>query len=318
MGILSKGSDNEYLLDYKHDRIQKGLDIGCELDNNIRFKRGQYVGVLGGNNVGKTYFMSWYFMCLSYKHNLTWGLWMDENKKGRVLRDLVQFYTGQKLKDLEDKEILMVADRIEDWFFFIDNTKLYKPEELLEYFESKNPDGVLLDPFNQLNRPIGYSENIPFVRNLKHWCKTTDTTLYLTMHPNSETGRKGYNYPQGHEWEGQPMIPLKHQAEGGSIFSNMSDDWINLHRLNKLESMKYFTMVDIDKIKDVDSGGAITNSDFPIMCEFNSGLGFKIGGVNPLQELQRNWRQELTDRVPTMLEFGSMENNVNFDNEMPF
>lgn len=289
--ILAKGSDNDYLLDYKHDRIIKGLGINCSLDDNLRFKVGQYVGVLGGNNVGKTYFMTWYFMCLSAIHGLTWGLWMDENKKGRVLRDLVQFYTGKHLKDLTDEQVLFATDKIEEWFFFIDNEKLYKPKELLDLFETRKPNGVLLDPFNQLNRPVGYNENIPFIRELKHWCKTTKTTLYLTMHPNTETQRKSAQYPEGHEWAGQPMMPLKHNAEGGSLFSNMCDDWINLNRLNKLEDMKFWTMVDIDKVKDIDSGGAITNSDFPVMCYFNGGLGFTIQGFNPLRKLQDEFQR---------------------------
>lgn len=288
--ILQKGSDNDYLLDYRHDRIPLGLGIGCELDNHLRFKRGQFVGVLGGNNVGKTYFMTWYYLCLSVRHKLKWGLWMDENKKGRVMRDLIQIYTGRKFKSLTDEEILKAAEVIECYFFFIDNKKLYKPEELLELFESKNPDGVLLDPFNQLNRPVGYSENVPFIRKLKHWCKNNDTTLYLTMHPNTETQRKSSQYPEGHEWAGHPMMPLKHNAEGGSTFSNMSDDWINLNRLNKLEAMKYYTMVDIDKVKDVDTGGSITGAEFPIMFHFNNGLGFTVNGANPLGEVQRKWQ----------------------------
>jgi hypothetical protein len=290
--ILEKGSDNDYLLDYKNDRIVKGLGINCDLDDNLRFKVGQYVGVLGGNNVGKTYFMTWYFMCLSAIHGLTWGLWMDENKKGRVLRDLVQFYTGKKLKDLTDEQVLYATDKIEDWFFFIDNEKLYTPKELLDLFETRKPDGVLLDPFNQLNRPVGYNENIPFIREIKHWCKTKKISLYLTMHPNTETQRKTSQYPEGHEWAGQPMMPLKHNAEGGSLFSNMCDDWINLNRLNKLESMKFWTMVDIDKVKDIDSGGAITNSEFPIMCNFNMGLGFTINGKNPLQKIQDEFQKQ--------------------------
>lgn len=312
MAILEKGSDNQYLLDYKHDRIPKGLDIGCDLDNHIRFKRGQYVGVLGGNNVGKTYFMSWYFICLTIRHNLTWGLWMDENKKGRVLRDLIQFYTGNKLKELTDEDILITADKIEDNFFFIDNTDMYNPESLLTLFESRNPDGVLLDPFNQLDIPITYSENIATVRNLKHWCKKTDTTLYLTMHPNTETQRKSSQFPEGHEWAGQPMMPLKHNSEGGSTFSNMSDDWINLNRLNKLESMKYWTMVDIDKIKDVDTGGEITNAEMPIMCNFNGGFGFIVNGVNPLKEHQIKWMNYLRTEKQTNL------NHIRQEDDMPF
>ena len=290
MAILKTGSDNQYLLDYKHDRIPKGLGIGCSLDDNLRFKRGQYCGVLGGNNVGKTYFMSWYFACLAVKHNLKFGLWMDENKKGRVLRDLIQFYTGVKLKELSDKTILEVAAKIEENFFFMDNRLMYSPNELYKHFETRNPDAVLLDPFNQLNRALGFNEDIVFLRTLKNWCKVTDTTLYLTMHPNTGTGRKEYTYPDGHEWAGQPMMPLKHNATGGSNFSNMADDWINLNRLNKLSSMKFITMVDIDKIKDVDTGGAYTEADFPLMFHYNNGLGFMINGVNPLAEVQAKYK----------------------------
>lgn len=286
MAILENGSDNDYLLDYKHDRIQKGLGIGCRLDNHLVFKRGQYVGVLGGNNVGKTYLMAWYFLCLSVKHGLKWGLWMDENKKGRVMRDLIQWYSGRTLKSLSDDEIIHYAEIVERSFFFIDNSKIYKSGELMDLLESGKPDGVLLDPFNQLDRPVGYAENIEFVRGLKHWCKTKDITLYLTMHPKSESGRKSHEYPKGHDWEGQQQMPNKHNAEGGSLFSNMADDWINLNRFNKLESMKYYTMVDVDKVKDVDTGGSMTLGGFPIMLHFNNGLGFKIDGVNPLESVQ--------------------------------
>ena len=291
MGILKIGSDNGYLLDYKHGRIPLGLSISCALDKFLRFKRGQYVGVLGGNNVGKTYFMAWYFLCLSVKHNLKWVLWMDENKKGRVMRDLVQWYTGRKLKDLSDEEIIRAAGEVEKWFSFVDNTKLYKPKDLLEIFKSMKPDGVLIDPFNQLDRPAGYSENLPFIREIKHWCKVNDTTLYLTMHPNTETQRKSSQFPEGHEWEGHSMMPLKHNAEGGSLFSNMADDWINLNRLSKLPSMKFFTMVDIDKIKDVDTGGGVSEADLPLLFHFNDGLGFTINGVNPLKETQNKFKE---------------------------
>tara|TARA_R110000868_G_C10962962_1_gene768733 strand:+ start:3070 stop:3990 length:921 start_codon:yes stop_codon:yes gene_type:complete len=286
MAILKIGSDNDYLLDYKHDRIQKGLGIGCRLDNHLVFKRGQYVGVLGGNNVGKTYLMAWYFLCLSVHHGLRFGLWMDENKKGRVMRDLIQWYSGRTLKSLDDDEIIHYAEIVERSFFFIDNSKIYKSGELMDLLESGKPDGVLLDPFNQLDRPVGYAENIEFVRGLKHWCKTKDITLYLTMHPKSESGRKSHEYPKGHDWEGQQQMPNKHNAEGGSLFSNMADDWINLNRFNKLESMKYYTMVDVDKVKDVDTGGSMTLGGFPIMLHFNNGLGFKIDGVNPLESVQ--------------------------------
>lgn len=287
MAILPKGSDNDYLLDYKHDRIPKGLDIGCpDLDKHLRFKRGQYNGVLGGNNVGKTYWISWYFLCLSLRHGLKWCLWMDENKKGRALRDLLQWRTGKLLKELTDDEIIYYANDVEQYFSFVDNKELYKPDELFSLFKSTNPDGVLIDPFNQLDRIMSYDSNNAFIRDLKQWSKVNDISTYLTMHPSTTANRRTSFYPSGHEWEGQPMMPLKHEAEGGSRFSNSADDWINLHRLNKLASMKFFTMIDIDKIKDVDTGGEMTTDNIPIMAYYNYGRGFMINGVNPLAEYQ--------------------------------
>jgi hypothetical protein len=50
--------------------------------------------------------------------------------------------------------------------------------------------------------------------------------------------------------------------------------------------MKTYTLVYVEKVKDVESGGQLTDFDVPLMCEFNNGLGFKIDGVNPLQAEQ--------------------------------
>ena len=74
--------------------------------------------------------------------------------------------------------------------------------------------------------------------------------------------------------------------EGGKSFLNRCDDFITIHRLVKHESMKYVTLISVDKIKDTDTGGQQTLLEEYIFCEFNRGLGFEIGGVNPLKELR--------------------------------
>jgi len=72
--ILNDGHSTNYLLDYKDGKISMGLGIGCVLDDYIRFKRKQLNIVLGHDNVGKSYFMLWYFLCLAVKHNLKFVL----------------------------------------------------------------------------------------------------------------------------------------------------------------------------------------------------------------------------------------------------
>ena len=74
--------------------------------------------------------------------------------------------------------------------------------------------------------------------------------------------------------------------EGGKSFLNRCDDFLTIHRLVKHESMKYVTLISVDKIKDTDTGGQQTLLEDYIFCEFNRGLGFEIGGVNPLKKLR--------------------------------
>lgn len=302
--VLSKGSAKEYLHNYRDGKIAKGLGLNCKLDDHLRFKVGQYNGILGGDNVGKTYWMTWYMLALTTNHKLKWGIWMDENSKGQVLRDLIQMLAGNHFLNLSHEQIDMYVDILEDYFFFIDNKISYKPLDLLNEFKKINADGYFIDPFNQLDHDMNYESNIQFIRKLKRWCKVNQKTAYLSMHPVTSSGRKISEYPKGHDWEGQPMIPNKSMAEGGKLFANMGDDWINIHRLTKLQSMQYFTLIDIDKIKDKDTGGSQTMSNEPLMFYYNHGLGFTIEGKDVI-------KRDFINQQP-------IKPNNNFDDGLPF
>lgn len=82
--ILKNGHSTQYLLDYKDGKISQGLGIGCVLDDYLRFKTKQLNIVLGHDNVGKSYFMLWYFLALAVNHNLKFVLWMGENSSGKL------------------------------------------------------------------------------------------------------------------------------------------------------------------------------------------------------------------------------------------
>ena len=296
--VLSKGSAKEYLHDYRDGKIAQGLGINCDFDESLRFKYGQYVGILGADNVGKTYFMTWYMLALTTNHGLKWGIWMDENSKGQVLRDLIQMYSGVSFKKLTHAEIDAHSDYLEDYFFFVNNKLQYTPDNLLKQFEQIPADGYFIDPFNQLDHDMNYENNIKFIRSLKRWCKLNKKTAYLSMHPVTASGRKSMEYPVGHEWEGQPMVPNKSMAEGGKLFANMCDDWVNVHRLTKLESMQFFTLIDIDKIKDKDTGGAQTMSNKPLQFYYNHGLGFLFNGVDPIKRQKQEPKNEYINDLP--------------------
>jgi hypothetical protein len=77
---------------------------------------------------------------------------------------------------------------------------------------------------------------------------------------------------------------LKSHCEGGKPYSNRSDDMIICHRLTNHKEMRYYTMIDIAKVRDTSSGGKQTNLDEPLLFEYNYGKGFKINGDDPLKE----------------------------------
>ena len=60
--ILKKGSDIQYLYDFKDGKIKMGMGIGTELDKYMRLKRGELCIFLGHDNVGKTYVINWLFL----------------------------------------------------------------------------------------------------------------------------------------------------------------------------------------------------------------------------------------------------------------
>ncbi|QDP65218.1 MAG: putative bifunctional DNA primase/polymerase [Prokaryotic dsDNA virus sp.] len=281
--IISKGSSIHYLQAYKEGKIKIGLDTGTRLDDFLRFKKRQLNIILGHDNVGKTYWFEWYMLVLALRHNITFCIWSGENSSGQILRDMIQMYKGVPFKELSMSEIQSATAYLEQYFTFIDNRKLYKPEELLEIFEETECDACFIDPFTGLDREMTYEGNYKFLNICRQFCNLTGKTLYISSHPNSESGRTSNIYPENHEWQGQLKPPLKAHIEGGKAFLNRCDDMITIHRLVSSPTMKYETMIFVEKIKDKETGGQLTDYSMPLLFNFNSGFGFKIFGVDTLE-----------------------------------
>jgi len=307
---LSNGHQIEYLLNYRHGKIKQGLAIGCGLDEHIRFKPKQLCIILGHDNVGKTYWINWYFLSLSVTHDLKWIIWSGENQSGQIIRDLIQMLSGRKFKELLDDEIRRYSNRIDQWFTFLDNSILYKPEELLKIFEESDANGCLIDPYTGLDRDMTWESNYRFLNMTRQFCNRTGKTVYINTHPTTESGRTGHLYPEKHFWHGHLKPPLKDHVEGGKAFLNRCDDMIVIHRLIKHETMRFFTLINVEKIKDTDTGGKLTLMDAPLLFEYNNGLGFTNEGIDPIKPY-RNKKES-----PTQLSYFDKQDDLK--NDLPF
>ena len=278
--ILKEGHSLKKILDYKNGLIPKGLGLGIYFDEYFLHKQGQLNFALGHDNVGKSYFMEWYFLALATNHKLKFTLFMDENESYKVIRDMLKMYYAKPLELMTQMEIEKGVIYLERFFKFIDNKLRYTPEELLKLFDEANTDVFLIDPFNALKTSLSYSSNYDVLNELKMFCKQTEKTIYINAHPATASGRRNSVYPKGHNWEGHITAPFKADIEGGKPFSNKADDFLVIHRLVGHHDLKHTTLVEVQKVKDTDTGGKQTLLDTPVMFDYNYGYGFKCGGID--------------------------------------
>ena len=281
--ILNNGHSTQFLKDYRDGNIPFGLKLGCRLDEHLVYKHNQLNIFLGHDNVGKSYFQLWYFLALATNHDLKFCLFMDENSSGKVMRDLIQMYTAKKFMELTHKEIRRAEVKLENYFTFIDNTRRYDIKEVTDLFLKSGADCLLIDPFNALKTELTYSSNYEVLNELKLITKQSNYSIFINAHPVSATGRLSATYPKEHEWNGQVRIPLKSDIEGGKAFANKADDFIVIHRLISHEQLWMFTLLEVVKIKDTDTGGKPTFYEKPLFLNYNFGKGFLIDGVDVIK-----------------------------------
>ncbi len=278
---------NTYLQDYHSGKISKGLDTGLlKLDDSIRFKQGQLTIINGLDNVGKTIWILWYYLTLSVKHGLKWTIYSGENKAGQLVRQLIQFYTGQYLHKMELNEVFKVEMIIAEWFTFISNDKQYTSTELFKIFRDSDSDGCLIDPFTGMKREYTHAANYDFLNESREFTNQTGKSVYVNTHVVSEAARR--TYAEGHEYAGYACPPSKSQSEGGQPFGNRTDDFLTIHRLVGHPARNFTTEVYIRKIKDTETGGKVTPIDDPLDFDFNSGLGFTMDGQNILNQTKND------------------------------
>ncbi len=291
--ILSKGTTLPYLYDYRDGKIKQGLEIGCEFDNWYRYKQGSLDCIVGHDNVGKTFFSTFYQLALSLKHGIKWCIWSGENQAGQLVRDMVQMLAGTSFLDLSHEEIRRHQTTIEQYFDFIDNRKQYKPHDLLKIFEDSDANACWIDPITGLDRSMAYADSYKFLNDCRHFCNSTGKSLYINTHPVTESGRSSNQYPQGHNWAGMLKAPRKSDIEGGKMYANRVDQILVLHRLVSHKEMQFYTMATVEKVRDKETGGKPTFHEEPILFEYNFGNGFLCNGVDILKEFRNKKTNKL-------------------------
>lgn len=185
--------------------------------------------------------------------------------------------------DLTHKEIRRAEMKLENHFTFIDNRQRYEPTQVIDLYTESKANTLLIDPWNSLKTDLSYSGNYDVLNELKMITKEGTNTIFINAHPSTASGRLGAVYPKDHFWRGQVRIPFKSDIEGGKSFANKADDFVVIHRLISHPDLWHYTMVEVAKIKDIDTGGKPTMLDNPIMLDYNFGRGLTCNGIDVIK-----------------------------------
>jgi len=289
--IVNHRDNDEFLEQARLNKVPQGLGINNKLDDNLRFKTGSFNIILGHANVGKTYWILWYFLALSVIHNKKHLIYAAENSVNGLKRNLIDLYGNKKIKDMSKEELDINKKFIEDHFDFIDHKKLWGVTEFMKGVQAidRKYDTIMIDPINSFQRPRGvnaHENDYETATKLRLYAKKYKTSVYVCMHASTEALRKVH--PREHEFEGLPIPPSGADAEGGGKWINRCDDFITVHRYTQSPSDWMFTHVHVKKVKETETGGAPTFLDSPVKFRLDRGVAFLCQNVNSLEQPQQN------------------------------
>lgn len=277
--------DNDDFLELlRTNQVPIGKGLGIELDEYLRFKEASFNIILGHANVGKTYWVLWYFLCLSVKHNLKHLIYSSENSVVGIKRNLFELYVGKKITEFTPVELQMSKEFIEAHFDFLDTTQAQTLETFMQGVQKLGHyDTLMIDPHNGFTRPRGsnaHDYDYEMATRLRLFAKTRKTSIYLCVHAATEALRKTH---KDGEYEGHPMPPSMADAEGGGKWGNRADDFLVIHRYVADPHNWMFTHVHVKKVKETETGGKPTLLNAGVHFRYEYGTGFTCGGINPLK-----------------------------------
>ena len=290
---------------YLDGTLEMGYSIGFkEVDEHFMVKRNTLVFFAGADNTGKS-FWGWYIAVMMAMLN-DWKIIIHsaENNDGQVRRKIKEFYIGKELKQFSKEELEISKAWFKKHFIIMTSRKSHTWEDLLMKMEVVYDEGFKFDlaiaePFNAMDIPDGLDSHRHNLKalNLMRVFKENYASLYVFDHINSNAAR---NKKDG----GGIETPTKADVDGGQIKANKVDDFGIIHRDTKGADWR-FLQLNIDKVKDVETGGKPTQRGEPIMILMNSNkCGYTINGYDAVKEYWKtklNTNEKITTRNDNFL-----------------
>jgi len=255
------------------ENFKKGVELAPttrfnELDEYFRWKKGDINLITGYANWGKTFFLLQLMLTKSIWDDWKWAVFCPENYPANdFYDDLVEMYVGKWLKEMTVDEYTDACKFIGDHIYYVypeDSHDIHSINEKFRYLVMKKGiDGVLVDPFNQLDhlqkayqREDQYLSEI--LKDVKRFALLNKVVYNIIAHPKNPTYQEGKILP----------VVDMYDIAGGAMFGNKCDQIISYHR-PRFHEDKNSTEVQIyiQKVKRQRTGGK--RGEFPMQLVWN-------------------------------------------------
>jgi len=203
-----------------------------EMDDYFRWKKGEINLWTGYANWGKTFFVLQLMLTKSIYDGWKWAIFSPENYPANdFYDDLIEMYVGKWLDKMSEEEYTHACTFVNDHIFYVYPDNEHDLESVNEKFRylilKKGVDGVLIDPFNQLDKiakPFERDDQYLSVvlKDIKRFALLNGVSYNIIAHPKNPV--YGVN-------KALPPVDM-YDLHGGSMWGNKADQIVVYHRPN--------------------------------------------------------------------------------------
>lgn len=200
------------------------------VDKYFRWKKGDINLFSGYANFGKTTYVLQLMLIKSIYDGWKWAIFSPENFPANdFYDDLVEMYVGKWIDKMSEQEYTGACKFIGEHFFYVYPEHEHDIESIHSKFRylvlKKGVDGVLVDPFNQLDRTLKFGERddqylSETLKVIKRFALLNAVCYNIIAHPKNPT------YNGNKQLEPVEMYDLA----GGAMWGNKCDQITIYHR----------------------------------------------------------------------------------------
>ena len=229
-----------------------------EMDEYFRWKKGDINLVVGYGTHGKTTFWLQMMLTKSIYDGWKWAIFSPENYPANdFFDDLVEMYVGKWLNKMSEEDYTNACNFINEHIFYVYPEDEHSLEAIHEKFRylilKKGVDGVLIDPFNQLDKvQKPYERDDQYLsivlKDIKRFALLNAVSYNIIAHPKTPQYEKGKSLP----------VVEMYDIAGGAMWGNKVDQIISYYRPNfHLDKNDPNVEVHLHKVKRKRTGGKL-------------------------------------------------------------